>query len=202
MVKSFPIPVGTTGKVNALMRDIVNNLVSVASDIGCSISIENLDFKHKKATLRHSGSRKYNQMLSGFVYSKFREFLVVCCEKKGIRVNLINPALTSTIGLFKYTKSYGLSSGFAAALVIGRRALGFNEALNTDSKTLLNSYGKKEIIPRDKSKNWKLWNKVHRKMKESKIGRARFYEPNISTIIITEINSLKNQKKSKKAISN
>lgn len=202
LVKSFPIPVGTTGQVNALMRDIVNDIVSVASDIGCSISIENLDFKDKKATLRHSGSRNYNRMLSGFVYSKFRELLVVCCEKKGIRVNLVNPALTSTIGLFKYTKSYGLSSGFAAALVIGRRALGFNEALNTDSKTLLTYSGKKEIIPRDKSKNLKLWNKVHRKMKESKIGRTRFYEPSISTIIIAEINSLKKSKKRKKAIYN
>lgn len=140
LIKSFTIPVGTTGKVNAQLRNIVNDIVSVASQIGCSISIENLDFKDKKAALKHSGSKKYNRMLSGFVYSKFRKFLVVCSEKKGIRVNLINPALTSTIGLFKYTKLYGLSSGFAAALVIGRRALGFNEALNADSKILLSSY--------------------------------------------------------------
>lgn len=141
-------------------------------------------------------------MLSGFVYSKFREFLVVCCEKKGIRVNLINPALTSTIGLFKYTKFYGLSSGFAAALVVGRRALGLNEALNKNCKILLSSSGKQEIIPRDKSKNWKIWNKVHRRMKESKIGRTRFYEPSISTIIIAEINRLQKSKKRRKAIYN
>lgn len=165
LVKSFSIPVGTTGKVNAQLRNIVNDIVGVASQIECSISIENLDFKDKKAALRHSSSKKYNRMLSGFIYSKFKEFLVVCSEKKGIRVNLTNPALTSTIGLFKYTKLYGLSSGFAAALVIGRRALGFNEALNADSKVLLSSFSFKEIIPRAKSKNWKLWNKVHKKMK-------------------------------------
>lgn len=200
LVKSFSIPVGTTGKVNAQLRNIVNDIVGVASQIGCSISIENLDFKDKKAALRHSSSKKYNRMLSGFIYSKFREFLVVCSEKKGIRVNLTNPALTSTIGLFKYTKLYGLSSGFAAALVIGRRALGFNEALNTHSKILLSSFGFKEIIPRAKSKNWKLWNKVHKKMKESRIHRDRFYEQNISKIIITEINSLKSKsRKSQKS---
>jgi IS605 OrfB family transposase len=197
LIKSFSIPVGTTGKVNASLRNIVNEIVGVASQIGCSISIENLDFKDKKAALRHSSSKKYNRMLSGFVYSKFREFLVTCSEKKGIRVNLINPALTSTIGLFKYTKLYGLSSGFAAALVIGRRALGFNETLNTHSKMLLSSFGFKEIIPRAKSKNWKLWNKVHKKMKESRIHRDRFYERNISKIIIMEINNLK--KKSRKS---
>ncbi|NJL10817.1 MAG: IS200/IS605 family element transposase accessory protein TnpB [Calothrix sp. SM1_7_51] len=137
VIKSYSIPYGSTGQVEAKLRDLVNEIVKLAIKYECSISIENLDFTQKKSILRHFGSKKYNRMLSGFVYSKFRQILVVACEKNGVYVKLINPEFTSTIGIFKYAKLHGLSSGFAAAFVIGRRSLGYKEKINGQARIIL-----------------------------------------------------------------
>jgi len=44
-------------------------------------------------------------------------------------VHEVNPAYTSVIGQYKFKDRYGLSAHNAAALVIGRRFLGFSETL-------------------------------------------------------------------------
>lgn len=56
------------------------------------------------------------------------------CSRNGIELKLVNPAYTSVIGLFKYANRDNLSTNhdsnskdLSAALVIGRRGLGFNE---------------------------------------------------------------------------
>lgn len=199
VIKSYSIPVGSTGQVEALLRDLVNEIVKLAIKYSCSISIENLDFSQKKATLRHSRSKKYNRMLSGFIYSKFRELLVVACEKKGVYIKLINPEFTSTIGLFKYAKVYGLSSGFAAAFVIGRRSLGYKEKINGQARIILNNiHSNKNKTKASKNatksssnnqkvvkikNNWRLWRKIHNKMRACKIARSQFYQANVSTVI-------------------
>lgn len=126
---SFPLPTGTTGQKQAELRDIVADIVRIAECYECPIAVENLDFSKKKSQLRHSGSRRYNRMLSGFVYDKFRACLMVRAEKRGIEVKFINPAFTSIIGMVKYMPRYGLNSGSAAAMVIARRALGYKEIM-------------------------------------------------------------------------
>jgi hypothetical protein len=68
-------------------------------------------------------------MLSGFIYDKFRAFLVARAEKYGIEVVFKNPFATRIIGMIKYMPKYGLNSAYAAAMVIARRALGFNERI-------------------------------------------------------------------------
>ncbi|MUG92176.1 IS200/IS605 family element transposase accessory protein TnpB [Scytonema sp. UIC 10036] len=127
IILSFPIPTGTTGQNQAALRDIVCEIVKLASIYQCPIACENLDFSLKKAQLRHSGSKHYNRMLSSFIYDKFRSFLVVRAEKSGIEVKFVSPYMTSVIGMVKYMAKYGLNSASAAAMVIARRALGFKE---------------------------------------------------------------------------
>ncbi|MGK7945324.1 MAG: IS200/IS605 family accessory protein TnpB-related protein, partial [Microcystaceae cyanobacterium] len=56
---SFPIPTGTTGQVAAKLRDIVVEIVRIAQSYQCPIACENLDFRKKKAQLRHR-SKRYN----------------------------------------------------------------------------------------------------------------------------------------------
>ncbi|MDB9423334.1 hypothetical protein [Microcystis aeruginosa] len=75
-------------------------IVSIAQSYQCPIACENLDFSKKKASIRHC-SKGYNRMLSGFIYDKFRAFLVARAEKYGIEVAFKNPFATSTIGRIK-----------------------------------------------------------------------------------------------------
>jgi IS605 OrfB family transposase len=124
---SFPIPTGTTGQKEALLRDIVCEIVKLAEIYQCPIACENLDFSTKKNQLRHSGSKEYNRMLTGFIYDKFRSYLVVRAEKYGIEILFKSPFMTSVIGMVKYMAKYGLNSASSAAMVIARRALGLKE---------------------------------------------------------------------------
>ena len=63
---SWDIPRGTTGQVEANLRDIVAEIVRRAESLRCPIACEDLDCSKKKAQLRHS-PKKYNRMLSGFI---------------------------------------------------------------------------------------------------------------------------------------
>jgi hypothetical protein len=58
-------------------------------------------------------------------------------QKRGVEVLEVNPQDTSTIGTLKYAPSLHLSKGVAAAYVIGRRALGFEEKLPRGYEALL-----------------------------------------------------------------
>lgn len=126
---TFPIPFGSTGQKKAEIWNIVAQIVRLAEAFQCPIACENLDFSNKKAALRHSGSKAYNRMLSGFVYDTFRACLVARAEKYGVQVIFVSPAFSSVIGMIKYMPKYALSSGTAAAMVIARRALGFKERI-------------------------------------------------------------------------
>ena len=168
---SFPIPSGTSGQVTAALRDIVAQIVLIAESYQCLVACENLDFSKKKAAMRHTG-KKYNRMLSGFIYDKFRAFLVARAEKQGIEVIFQNPFATSTIGMIKYMQKYGLNSATAAAMVIARRALGFSERI---PKPFLKLIGVES--PEDEpTQNWGLWGKICKLLSEHCITRHQLFE--------------------------
>jgi hypothetical protein len=58
-------------------------------------------------------------------------------RKRGVEVLEVNPQDTSTIGMLKYAPLLHLSKDVAAAYVIGRRALGFEEKLPKGYEALL-----------------------------------------------------------------
>jgi IS605 OrfB family transposase len=167
---SFLIPTGTSGQVAAKLRDIVVEIVRIAQSYQCPIACENLDFSKKKAQLRHC-SKRYSRMLSGFIYDKFRAFLVVRAEKYGIEVVFQNPFATSTIGMIKYMPKYGLNSAYAAAMVIARRALGFSERI---PRVYLSVLG--VVLPEDNTtSNWGLWGDICKLLSEQKISRHQMF---------------------------
>lgn len=167
---SFPIPTGTSGQVAAKLRDIVVEIVRIAENYPCPMACENLDFSKKKAQLRHR-SKRYSRMLSGFIYDKFRAFLVARAEKYGIEVVFKNPFATSTIGMIKYMPKYGLNSAYAAAMVIARRALGFNERIPRSYLSVLGV-----VSPEDGAiSNWGLWGKICKLLSEQKISRHQMF---------------------------
>lgn len=168
---SFPLPTGSTGQKEAALRDIVVDIVRLAECYECSIAVENLDFSKKKAGLRHSGSKKYNRMLSGFIYDKFRAFLMARAEKRGIEVCFINPAFTSIAGMVKYMPRYGLSSGSAAAMVIARRSLGYKEIM---PQAWLNALSRPEDQDRA---SWSGWKVLASALRKHSIRRHSLFEP-------------------------
>ena len=62
----------------------------------------------------------------------------------GIECISVNPAYTSQIGHHKFMKKYGISSHESAALVIGRRCLGFKRVEKIPQHHLLNK-GKERL---------------------------------------------------------
>ncbi|MBD2778288.1 IS200/IS605 family accessory protein TnpB-related protein [Iningainema tapete] len=175
VILSFPIPTGTTGQKEAALRDIVCEIVRLAEIYQCPIACENLDFSVKKAQLRHSGSKQYNRMLSGFIYDKFRSFLVVRAEKYGIEVKFVNPYMTSVIGMVKYMAKYGLNSASAAAMVIARRAMGFKEYIpHSWLKTLSQFFAPEDVKDGGFGGGWR---RISDWLRKYAIRRSRLFQP-------------------------
>ncbi|WP_228020855.1 hypothetical protein [Microcystis sp. LEGE 08355] len=145
-------------------------IVSIAQSYQCPIACENLDFSKKKASMRHC-SKGYNRMLSGFIYDKFRAFLVARAEKYGIEVAFKNPFATSTIGMIKYMPKYGLNSASAAAMVIARTALGFNERIPRSYWSVLGVVSLEDGA----TSNWGLWGKICKLLSGQKISRHQMF---------------------------
>ena len=115
-----------SGQIEATLHDVTRRIVLIAQSMPCPIAIENLDFAAKKSQMREH-SRRYARMLSGFIYGKFTELLEQKCQLAGIELIKVNPAYSSTIGLVKFMKQYGLASDTAAAMVLARRAMRLSE---------------------------------------------------------------------------
>ena len=112
----------------AMIGDAASRLVALAVEDGrhFGIAVEDLDFTKKKAALKSFGKR-HARRLSGFAYAAFFDMLSARCARSGIDLVEVNPAFTSVIGGLKYARGRAMTRHHAAALVIGRRALGFGE---------------------------------------------------------------------------
>jgi len=112
-------------KRNWLINNLLNEVLAwITSYKINTLAIESLDFSKKYGT-----SRKFNRVKANFVYRKLVKTVHSNVIRKNFYLKEINPAFTSVIGELKYAKCYGLNNHQAAALVIGRRALGFAERL-------------------------------------------------------------------------
>ena len=141
-------------------------------------TIENLNFKDN---FRYK-SRNLNRMLHKFPYKLFEDLIESKCYRNGIHLKKINPAYTSIIGLFKYANRDNLctshnakSKDLSAALVIGRRGLGFHEKaiatikssgklISIPIKSILSSLedddNKSNWESKKSKSNWSLWSKL------------------------------------------
>ena len=86
--------------------------------------LEDLTFKQD-----HDTDHRFNRLTHSFAKTKLQKSLVSRGLKFGFKIKTVNPAYTSVIGRFKYTKMYGLSVHEAASFVIGRRGLDFDEKI-------------------------------------------------------------------------
>ena len=155
----------STGQLQARMRDIVVEVVSLAELLNCAIAIESLDFSQKKASMSEE-SKLYNQMLSNLSTGLFRTSLCTRCRRYGVEQVLVNPAFTSVIGSIKFMALYGLNSGTSAAMVIARRAMRLSERLPQCLSR-----------PEDRDRHdWSAWNRVSRHIKKHGIRRTQLFD--------------------------
>ncbi len=98
----------------------------VAHFLNKPIVLEDLDFGQ---TLEKGHRPHFNRLASGFNHGQVIRLIQRRARRGGVSVVQVDPAFTSVIGGFKYQESLGLSVHQAAALTIGRRALGIRERI-------------------------------------------------------------------------
>ena len=118
----------STRQQEAVLGDHIAEICDLAIKTGKSLVIEDLEFAGKKNNLKLAGKGPaYNEMLSSFLYSKFKRSMKSRARKQGVEVIPVNPAFTSIIGACKFAGYNQLSNHQRAALVIGRRARALSE---------------------------------------------------------------------------
>jgi len=115
---------------------VAHQVVAVAEEHGVAIATEKLKYLRKSRRGDGSG-RHFRRREHRFAYRSLLEKIHSLAQRRGVEVLEVNPQDTSTIGMLKYAPSLHLSKDVAAAYVIGRRALGFEEKLPKGYEALL-----------------------------------------------------------------
>jgi IS605 OrfB family transposase len=115
---------------------VAHRVVAIAEEHGVAIATERLKYL-RKSRRGDSLGRSFRRKQHRFAYRSLLEKIYALARKRGVEVIEVNPQDTSTIGTLKYAPQLHLSKDAAAALVIGRRALGFEEKLPKGYKALL-----------------------------------------------------------------
>jgi IS605 OrfB family transposase len=124
------------GAKELLLWKVAHQVVAVAEEHGVAIATEKL--KRLRKSRRGDGSgRSFRRKQHRFAYQSLLEKIHSLARRRGVEVLEVSPQDTSTIGMLKYAPSLHLSKDVAAAYVIGRRALGFEEKLPKGYEALL-----------------------------------------------------------------
>ncbi|MFZ8812404.1 MAG: IS200/IS605 family accessory protein TnpB-related protein [Thermus aquaticus] len=115
---------------------IAHQVVALAEKHGVAIATEKLKYLRKSRRGDGSG-RAFRHKQHRFAYRALLEKTHSLAQKQGVEVLEVSPQDTSTIGMLKYAPQLHLSKDVAAALVIGRRALGYEEKLPKGYEALL-----------------------------------------------------------------
>jgi IS605 OrfB family transposase len=115
---------------------VAHQVVALAEEHGVAIATEKL--KRLRKSRRGDGSgQSFRRKQHRFAYRSLLGKIHSLARKRGVEVLEVNSQDTSTIGMLKYAPGLSLSKDVAAAYVIGRRALGFEEKLPKGYKALL-----------------------------------------------------------------
>ncbi|WP_028490826.1 IS200/IS605 family accessory protein TnpB-related protein [Thermus islandicus] len=124
------------GAKELFLWKIAHQVVALAEEHGVTLATERL--KYLRKSKRGDGlGRNFRRKQHRFAYRSLLEKIHSLARKRGVEVLEVNPQDTSTIGMLKYAPQLSLSKDIAAALVIGRRALGYEERLPKGYEALL-----------------------------------------------------------------
>lgn len=129
---------GPTSQRDGRLRAAITTLIDLARTNRCAgLAIENLGFDDARATGRESMGRgkrgkAFRRTVAGLPTARFRERLRGMAHHRGLVVIAVDPSYTSRWGaqhwrkpLQQQSKSTSVTGHHAAALAIGRRALGY-----------------------------------------------------------------------------
>jgi IS605 OrfB family transposase len=126
------------GAKELLLWKVAHQVVAVAEEHGVAIATERLKYLRKSKRGDGSG-RHFRRKQHRFAYCALLEKIHSLAWKRGVEVLEVGPQDTSTIGMLKYAPQLHLSKDVAAAYVIGRRALGYEEKLPKGYEALLSN---------------------------------------------------------------
>ncbi|MBV6700657.1 IS200/IS605 family accessory protein TnpB-related protein [Kitasatospora aureofaciens] len=121
---------GSTNHRDAQLRHALTRLLHWAAGTGArAIAVEDLDFTDSKTREKHGRRKRLRQLISGIPTGRLRSRLLAMCAEYGLSVIAVDPAYTSLWGDRHWrkpltTKTRATSRHQAAAVAIGRRALG------------------------------------------------------------------------------
>ncbi|WHY84806.1 IS200/IS605 family accessory protein TnpB-related protein [Neobacillus novalis] len=121
-----------------LAKDIVQYLLSW--NVGAMV-LEDIKLKQD-----HDTNKLFNRRVHSFAKTKLQKAIISRGLRNGFKIKKVNPAYTSVIGRFKYSKKYGLSVHEAASFVIGRRGLDFDEKIPQELLNHLRTIVKPKLI--------------------------------------------------------
>ena len=171
-----------TGKTNEQREQILSNslekIFKYAGQKCKPIAMENLKDIKNESMYKNEG---LNRKLSEFAYTKITQLAESKSYKYGIGLYKVAPAFTSQIGKIKYMRRYGISIHVAAAMVIGRRAMGFKERLPKAVR---------HLIPQDNKNrhHWSQWRFLTRYLKKQPAYKFYHMIPYDKFEYITDMN--------------
>lgn len=170
----------STGQREQVLSKVLEEIFQYARNAAKPIVMERLEDIKQKPMYQH---KRLNEVLSSFAYTKVTMLAESKSNKYSIGLVKVNPAFTSQIGKFKYMRHYGISVHEAAAFVIGRRGLGYQDKVPKPMRHLIPD-GKKN------RHHWSHWSYLMTQLKTYTSGV--FYKP-IDYAAIPTIKELKQQ---------
>ena len=170
----------STGQREQVLSKVLEEVFQYARNAAKPIVMERLEDIKQKPMYQH---KRLNEILSSFAYTKVTMLTESKSNQYSIGLVKVNPAFTSQIGKFKYMRHYGISVHEAAAFVIGRRGLGYQDKLPKPMRHLIPD-GKKN------RHHWSHWSYLMTQLKTYASGV--FYLP-IDYATIPTIKELKQQ---------
>ncbi len=166
-----------TNRRDNLCGEPARDVIEIAKTKKCAIAIEDLNFKDDREV-----KKKFRRIKDQFAYKKLLTNIESKAKREGIEIIKVKPQYTSKIGLYKYSHQYGLNIHESAALVIARRAYGYNyEKVPKPLKDRLLT--DKEKLTFNNKNNWKQWSIIDKKIKKKGGENPGLWQRNRKSIL-------------------
>ena len=162
-----------TEKRENLIFEIAHKFVKSCVKDGTGAILEDLKFIQDRQV-----NAKFRRKSHSFCYGKILNTIERLCARYGVECIKIKPPYTSIIGRLKYQERYKVSVHQAAALVIGRRGLGFEKEKIPKLLFKILTKNQKDTIFR--KKDWGRWEVIRTRivnlMKKRKAGYYQWHD--------------------------
>jgi len=155
-----------------LCGELAARVVQFARENELGVAIEDLKFYDDRDV-----SSKFSRIKHQFIYRNLLTMLETACIRGQVELTKVKPQFTTIIGSYKYCHQYGIGIHNGAAMVIARRAYGYNEKVPEILKD--------KIVPHqtsfaDKSE-WGQWSTINKIIKKK--GGTGFWIRNRKRIL-------------------